>query len=345
VQKIGFDGIRCYLSGAASDGGAQSDPSAALGNYRSSTRAESLGFLYGGTLRDVTIDHVSGANGPGTASLIAVGANALTYAAPGGSQGDSVTILNGETRAVFDGSDPAKFVTVTRATATDLAGAATLTLVRQFNNLFGFDNVPSGEASAGEDYYRCAIIKNHLEYEAAPRLYIHPLGAYPRYSNVAQLPASGAGTIETSGGAYGTFADWPETGWCRIAHMGLREVVYYTSRTDLILTVPAAGRARLGSSSSAGMGNDPLMPIPGIRFGIEAPSSQPAGYVQTIANEKTAPSAISWNVPINYSNSLALGPLPASHIVGLWIHREIPAGAVAEPRLQNWFHIGCYLAP
>ncbi len=48
------DAIRLYLTGAASDGGAQSNPHLSLGKYRSSTRLDSLGIEGAGGPANVT---------------------------------------------------------------------------------------------------------------------------------------------------------------------------------------------------------------------------------------------------------------------------------------------------
>src|SRR5688572_24900429 len=113
------DALRLYLSGAASDGGAQADPNAALGNYRSSTEVEVLAATITSPIANVTVDYVAGANGTGSGSLAATGADTLAWTPPGGTQGTAVTILNGETKILEGGSSAAnKFIRVTRTSAT-----------------------------------------------------------------------------------------------------------------------------------------------------------------------------------------------------------------------------------
>ena len=93
---------------------------------------------------------------------------------------------------------------------------------------------------------------------------------------------SGSGTITTATAS--GFADWPSQGWARIKTSGgtLREIVYYTSRTATSLTVPSAGRARLGSSAAAGSATDTVDAVPGLRIGLEALGSE--GTIQTVAS-------------------------------------------------------------
>ena len=92
-------------------------------------------------------------------------------------------------------------------------------------------------------------------------------------SNSGQLGASGAGTISTTG----SFATWPASGLCLITNAGVvREFVFYSSRTAQTLTVPATGRARLGTSQSAGAGTDTLD-----SHGGQSPGSMAATWRQT----------------------------------------------------------------
>ena len=153
----------------------------------------------------------------------------------------------------------------------------------------------------------------------------------PRVSAAGQLGASGAGTISISAG---DFTDWPASGWCRIetAADAEREIVYYSSRTTTALTVPAAGRGLLGTSAAAGAADDNIYPVPGIRLAKEAPS---ADAIQTIASETTAPTGVTWNSAIRLSDGLQIGNLASLAKYGLWVHRQIPAGAAAIASMLN----------
>lgn len=328
-EKTHADSLRLHLSGAASDGGAQADPDASLGNYRSSTEVTHLGHSITNPIANVTIDYVSGKNALGPGTLHAPTADTLTWKAHGGSTGTAVTIANGETKIVEDGTDTNAYLRVSRTSADGLTGTATVTIVDQLNNQIGFDNITSAEAVASDDEYRVLFFK--VDASSSVKLLKVWIGqdGTATTSSVGQLGASGAGTIQ---GAADCFSDWPDTGGCRIETSGdvIREIVYYNLKTSDTLTVPAAGRELLGTTAAAGANDDNLYNVPLIRIAKEAPSAQPSGYIQTIADEDTAPAAVSWVSGVTAATGVDIGTLATGYIQGLWIHRETPAGQVAE---------------
>jgi len=156
------DSLRLYLSGASSDAGTQADPALSLGNFRSTTRCGSLGYILTSPIAGARVDFVSGANGTGTGTLYAPTVNTLAWTAPGGTQGEAVTIANGETRVIED-ADAGKFIIVTRTSADDLTGTSSARLVNIYNDVFGQTNAAAGTGNA----YRCVVLKagatiNHL---------------------------------------------------------------------------------------------------------------------------------------------------------------------------------------
>src|SRR4051812_37429689 len=108
-QKTRADSLRLYLTGAASNGGAQTDHNAAFGNYRSATEVAVLGATVTSPISNITINYVAGANSTGTGSLTATGSDTLAWTPPGGTQGSAVTILNGETKIV-EGGDTNRYL-------------------------------------------------------------------------------------------------------------------------------------------------------------------------------------------------------------------------------------------
>jgi len=327
-QKTRADSIRMYLTGAGSDGGAQTDPDAALGDYRSSTLVVPLSVSIASAIANITVDAIAGANGTGAGSLIAASGDTLTWTPPGGSVGTAVTILNGETK-IIEGADKSKFIRVSRTSATGLTGTATLTLTNQYNGVIGMDNVSSAEATAGDDEYRCFCVKNeHASVTVGSVLaWIATLGTQAT-TDSAQLSSSGSGTITTTD----SFADWPESGYAHILTSGgsTREIVYYSSRTGTSLTVTADGRAMLGTSAAAGASDDTVDAVPGIRIAKEAPTgSASTGNAQTIADEDTAPTAVTFDSGITSATGLNIGDLAPGEIYFIWLHRETPAGAQA----------------
>ncbi|MCW8129631.1 MAG: hypothetical protein KIS92_04525 [Planctomycetota bacterium] len=326
------DSLRVYLSGAASDGGAQASPAAALGNYRGSTLAQWLGIL--GGLENVSILFASGLNGSGEGALQSDGEGNLRWTAPGGtSPGSYVAVGNGETKILEDRADRGKFLVVGRSGSAPAAQTRTIVLTDVFNNLW--NNVPEAESAAGADAYRGLILKNESEDALSDLiLWIGTLGA-SKVSAGAQLGGSGSGTLGLGGS--NKFHGWPRSGFVRIEDSGgtLREIAYYASRTDTQLAVPAAGRGLLGTSADAGASDDLIYPVPGLRIGVEAPSAQPDGYIQTIADENTEPAGISWETGITAETGLVVGSLAAGEILGLWVHRAVIAGHAAAGSVRG----------
>lgn len=88
----------------------------------------------------LTVDFVSHANGVGAGTLIAVFTSIIAWTPPGGIMGTPVILNNGETKNIF-GDDPTKFITVSRISAADLVGAATVTITRRWVQS---ETVPAG---------------------------------------------------------------------------------------------------------------------------------------------------------------------------------------------------------
>lgn len=321
------DALRWYLTGAASDGAAQSSPAASLGNYRSSSLFQMLGVL--GGMKYLDIMHAAGQNQAGDGSLESDGEGKLRWTAPGGSTpGSWVNADDGQPVLLEDGSDRGKFLVVCRRGLCPPQGAQVLQLTDVFNNLW--DNIVEAESAAGESEYRALMLKN-VSPATIKNLYfwIATLGN-SKTSNNAQLGGAGSGTI----GASAKFHGWPRSGYVRIEQSNgtLREIAYYSSRTSTVLTVPAAGRGLLGTSAAAGAATDVCYPVPGYRIGLEAPSSS---AIQTIANENTAPAAISWSTAITQAAGLTLSSLAAAALYGLWIQRAVIAGHAAEGQVRG----------
>lgn len=332
----GPDTLRWYLSGAASDGGAQTNQAASLGNYRSSTEAERCGVLYVTPVTSLSLVLASGSNlvndlsGSNVGAFQAASADEVAFAAEGSTAaGDLVELSDGDTRTLFDGTVPSRFIRVTRTSATSMAGGGMLEFHPIFNNVFAMSDAAEAESSAGGSRYR-AVMARCEDNTRSIKLYLGTLGT-AAVSSAGQLGSSGSGTIS---GATDAFCDWPTTGWCRIVTSGgtLREIVYYSSRTDTTLTVPAAGRARLGTIAAAGAADDTCYAVPGVRIAHEAPAPLAGGNIQTIANESTAPTGVTWSTAISASAGINVGDLGANEQLGLWIHRELPAGVDASPR-------------
>lgn len=328
------DSLKIYLTGAASNGGAQAVQTGALGNYRSSTEAERVSMFFASPIQGLTIDFASRQNGTDGAvgSVIAPTVDTLCYRAPNSAVQGPETAVSVSSQAVFvDGADPSKFIRATRTA--DMKGLGRIEYADQLNNVFGMSDAANSESTSGGNRYRAVMLKNTSGNSlTAVTAWIDPLGP-SAVSSGAQLGGSGAGTIT---GASNCFIGWPYRGWCRVQQSGgtLREIVYYSSRTDNDLTVPSLGRGRLGTSAGAGAGTDVCYPVPGIRIAYEA-ASGPTGFIQTIASESTAPTGVTWSTAITQATGVAIGTLATTEQGALWIHRELPAGISASAKVVN----------
>lgn len=329
--KTRADSVHAFLSGAASDGGVQADPNAALGNFRSSTRVDPAGFLIQspGILPELQVLRVAGESSEGTGSIVRSADDLLTYQAPGDTIGVAQKVLNGETKVLESGT-VSRYVEVTRNGTLPFIGTLPVKVVELLNGVIGFDDVFDAERAAGDDEYRALFLKNVSGSDIENlSIYLLELAA-SQTTDAAQLPAGGAGTI----GTVGTFDGWLNQGYSQVRDLtgALREIVYYSTRSSTVLTVPAAGRGLLGTVAGAGVVTDTAHSAPGLRLGIEQPSAQPAGFIQTIASEDTAPAAIAFSAPITDASGISGGELDAGDILGVWMHRQAIAGMIASGR-------------
>lgn len=336
LERVGADSVRFFLTGAGSHEGAQTDPDLSTGGYRSSTEIETLEHVDDGGIANVTVDFVSGANGPGAGTVTATGSSTLTWTAPGSSTpGDAVTIANGETRVLEDGADPSKYVRVTRTSATALSGSSVVEIADVYSNLLGMESTSSAERTSGKTVYRCLAMVNNpvgVGVEAEDiSVWIEAVAGTVRGPSVfsATLAASGASTVGLSSG---DFADWPDAGWAKIetSAAALREIVYYTSRTSTVLTVPAAGRGLCGTTAAAMGATDKVVPWCGMTFSVQAASSQPSGYFDNADPQSTNPSALTYRAD-RMDGGYTWGSLAEDEQVGIWLRYHVPAGAVATP--------------
>lgn len=335
-KNLGPDTLRFYLSGAASDGGAQTNPDSSLGNYRSSTEAVRVGVLQSTAIPGLDITLAGRRSlGDDTIGIISSdGADAITFFTSDAAEaGSTLTIMNGETKIIQDGDTPSRFLRVTRSSADPLEGFATLRFHDQYGNVWGMSDSSSAVAAT---QYRGPFIKSHGDVNSI-YLRLNEL-ATSAVSSVTQLAGAGAGTIV---GAANCFINWPHVGYARVEDSGgtEKEVVYYSSRTSTTLTVPAGGRGLLGTSATAGAGTDVIRSVPGIAIGYENASPLAGGAIQTIADEYTAPTGITWKR--GTTNAGGIGPLALKdgEQVGLWIRRATPTASIGHSK--HYVSIAC----
>lgn len=327
------DSIRWKHTGAGSHNDAQTDPDLSLGNHLSSSEATSIASSVASDTLDadgVTVARISASNGDGSGVLTCTASNTYTWTAPGGSAGPAVVSAAGVDVVCEDGSDPNKFIVFqTDAPGPNTTGALTLTLTIKQATVFGFDAVPSSEQATGKSEYRTVGFEvmnpNGI---TVCKVKVDKLGTQA-VTSVAQLGASGSGTIQ---GAANAFTDWPTTGWAVVKTNApaVKEIVYYSSRTSDTLTIDTSGRALYGSSATAGVGTDTVDAVSGCAVAIDAPASQNAGAFAISSGENSAPSpAQTFSFPLETSEFLSIGDLTVNQIYAIHLWREVPAGATA----------------
>jgi len=333
-----IDALSFWNTGAGSDGGAQSDPAASTGNFRSNTRARFWGtYVKLNGIAGLRVDRTLGVDETGALGTIYATSNGdgVIWDPSGGTPGDAVAISNGETKVVKGGTIDHALV-VTRKTSGPMNGAGQVRIVETFNGIVGFDDVTVSGST--QNFYRGMMARADGDYGVlAATFHIGTLGTQA-ITDSGVLALTGTGTIGTTG----SFADWPEQGWAHIRTSGgeasevvTREIVYYTERTDTELTISnTAHRGLLGTSAAAGLADDTVDAVPGIRIAGEAAAAD--GSIQSIADVTTAPTGVSWVTGLTAETGVtATTPLGPGKNFGLWIHREIPANITATPLQEN----------
>lgn len=328
------DALRSYLTGAVSDGASQPDADLSLGGFRAAEESDSLAIEIEGAIKGVVIQHASPSNAVGYGALISQDGVSLRWMPQDAvAPGLPVVFQPGVSQVrIIEGEDRTQFVRVL-GMAPFALGTAIVTLTEVLENVYGLDLVYDADAAAGISQYRGAILKNVSNSDVTLiRRWIGQLGT-ARVSDQAQLGASGAGTIRSSQ----TLANWPSSGWCQIRDAGaLREIVYYTSRTVYELTVPAVGRALLGTAADAGTNTDTIHAVPGIAMAWSTDGLQAHGAAMaTIANDTTAPAGVTWNSEIVNTLGLQIVRMAPGQQMGFWLWRHVPAGAIFYPNVYN----------
>lgn len=330
-QYTNGDSLRAYLTGASSDDTSQRDPDLSLGGYRSSMLHQNFQIERRRAIDNIRVMQASGAAGAGLGSLQLSASEKLIWTPPGGTAGAGVAILSGETK-VIESNSASSWLRVYRKNASAMQGAESVLLGDVWHNALGFTETTSAEATAGGTVAgataknRALMLKNVSALSVTGvTAHIGTLGTQ-RTSAAAQLSGAGGGTIGIS---TGTFADWPQRGYCHIKTNvpATREIVYYSSRTSTVLTVPAAGRGLGGTAAAAGASTDTLDAVPGILIAKEAPVSS---AIQTIATEITQPTGLTDNYGITAGTGLSIGTLATGELYGLWFRQFWPAGVLAE---------------
>lgn len=182
-MAVSASDITVYLTGAASDGGAQTDPDAALGNFRSSTvKNTETAIDDGDGISDadatIVVDSTTGFSSSGYISIE-----------------DEVVSYTGTTAVSFTGCTRGALSTSAAAHDDNVP-----VLALPLETLF--DHVTGSEASAGDTEYRCFCVKNTHGSDTAYNVSIYNSvitgNADDVISFAVEMPAEGS---ETDGAA------------------------------------------------------------------------------------------------------------------------------------------------
>jgi len=314
-----------------------------LGGRRSSSPVVSTSFSQPATLTGVTILSASPRNLLGGA----VGSLALTatygyvygygysydfsWRAPGSiiaGPAQEVPWVTSDSRAIIstpDGEDAGKYLQIrVRKSALPSTGEWAIRLRHRRNVLF--DDLQPSEATSGLTDYRCVILQNLGDLDLTSlTAWIDARIDPTEVSSVSGYSVSGAITLNVD-----SALGFPSSGLLKNETRG--EIMVYTSRTSTSFTVPAAGRAVLGSSVTGGQHEDVISCYTPISLATED------GYPASVAaSREVGPSGLSWTRPTEGS-PLALSIFEADQIGVLWIRRMIPEGFPEAGRL--WWDIG-----
>jgi hypothetical protein len=184
----------------------------------------------------------------------------------------------------------------------------------EFENLF--DNVGSAESDTGDTEYRAFFFRNEhltLTLEAA-RVFL--------YTGVPMTDLT-TGLIE--GGSETTLyvtsnADFPDYGAVFVED----EEIRYTGKNS---TTELTGCTRgSNSTTKAAHAIGTKVEHHKISFATEDPGTPNTNPIQTIANESTAPSGVSWSQAQTYTDGQVIGDLAPDEKYGVWIKRQVPLG-------------------
>jgi hypothetical protein len=251
-----------------------------------------------------------------------------TWEGAEGGEGSGVDISAGGTFTLYGGDDSHILdISVDATMLPDASASDTIALVKRMNRIF--DDTSSAEATAGRTEYRCLAVKNNSggdldDIEAS-------LNVEGPTAATCHAGYAAAGAVTVTAHENLDSSAWPVQGF--VLNINSGEVMYYSSRTSAALTVPAAGRAQMGTAAALGNDADDIVWRPGWQLYVEAPSVQPDGNFTIIANDTTDPGGVWTNA---YSDGELDGPqtigtLADGEIYGIWLKRIIPAGCLAQP--------------
>jgi hypothetical protein len=158
----GPDSLGVYLTGAASDGAAQSVPGDSLGGYRSSSEVSPCGWQLSSPCGGIFIDAIGFGNDTGSAEIRAA-SGSFYYSPPGIDEGEGIALTD-DSSGVLTGATGSGSVRITRDLALSPTGTLVFTIVDIFGGAIGGRNLTNAERTDGVTTYRAVMLRAHGAY-------------------------------------------------------------------------------------------------------------------------------------------------------------------------------------
>jgi len=185
------------------------------------------------------------------------------------------------------------------------------------NNLF--DDITGAESASGDAEYRAMMIKNtHASLTlGSPKVWMDSNS--PQTALTVELAAGGSEVSVTVSSTTG----FPASGAIFVED---EEITYTSTDATNFLGASRGANGTTKALHSVGAKAEHNQ----LRIAIEDPSNNSTGYIQTIADESTAPTGLSWTANYTYATGLSVQDLAAGEFYGIWLRRKIPAGCNAK---------------
>lgn len=343
--------VKIFLSKATVDGGVQTNPNLSLGGFRSSTELlnkKNAVKPAPATIAGVTINFASVANVDGNGTLTYTAATKeLQWTPPGGTIGTAVAFTVNATKVIY-GSDISMFVEVT-------VTFASLPVANQTDTIAINKKSASAPVTITGVRINWASLQNDnasgtLTYTAATKeLQWTPPGG--TIGAPVAFTVNGTNVLEGGNNKLKSIEVTVTTASLPVANAS--EPIAISSAVGSLLNNAfddvSSAEASAGDTEYRAFLiknthdtetlNSPIRiwipqntPAAGDTFeiAIEAPSAQPTGSIQSIANESTAPVGLTFSAPTTEATGILLPiSLAAGQIYGLWQKRIVTAGASA----------------
>ena len=253
---------------------------------------------------------------------------AISWQAPGGSEGTPVALTEDASVYLYDGDDQSKWI----AAAIDFSELPVadaeddIDLTVESNVLF--DTVDADESEGGDEEYHAVFLKNDSG---------DPMTGVRVCIDDSWVPASELDEAYSNmGSVYLNVGDttlYPNSGTIENERSG--EWMYYSAKASdgECLIVSSSGRGARGSSAAAGIEGDSIKYRESVDIALEEPT---AGELTVISAEGEAPDGITFDY-YGTDNYAVIGNMADGDTWGLWIRRTVPQ--YARPLTGQRLHI------